>query len=603
MLGCIGLKCNVVEAIDNGEQPTAAAAPGGQQFEVEDNDLVLKPLAVEIPSNERQQPGRCPFKQCVETFSPRQLMKDDDPVTTSVPVLETKGPVEATTVVNKPADTTSNTTVEPTRQKETPAITGITTIDAIRSKNTAVNKPPPKPPTITGIATIDAIAHTLSGDNTKYNNNNHNHNESPHRPGLAYLERKQEILKQLGILHLEDKLTRPRQSQETDEHILREAGAALHLENDEGSISEQSEEEGGAKATARHIEQRKLKSMSRREIQILKEAGVTSLPIDSHVVDSTTTAPALRECFTETTIGLTTIGGVTTVQPSESFLTSPTTLGLESQGPNHTYAEKELIRRLKNGWVSSGSDCIECGMPIIYKMDKGGEKGLLECVICGILDNNEEEGQEEMVQASFSNFDTTISSGMTIANQNQNGGQNKGTTTVLETSLSNFGSAISSYAPFIGTLNSPSGMEIYHGQTSANQVPQRQVASPTGMSIHEHHPRVASPIHNPHNRVTSPSGMPMSIPIDPQTTTLEQCPTCQDEVTSQDSTIFGQNHQSKDVVEKCKSDLLHDDDALKKELGRRIFAGWTLLSLNCPNCNLPLICEGKGSPSICLRCD
>jgi hypothetical protein len=87
MLGCIGLKCNVVEAIDNGEQPTAAAAPGGQQLEEEDNDLVLKPLVVEIPSNERQQPGRCPFKQCVETFTPRQLMKDDDPVTTSVPVL------------------------------------------------------------------------------------------------------------------------------------------------------------------------------------------------------------------------------------------------------------------------------------------------------------------------------------------------------------------------------------------------------------------------------------------------------------------------------------------------------------------------------------
>eukprot|EP00804_Cyclotella_cryptica_P003904 CCRYP_016093-RA/>CCRYP_016093-RA protein AED:0.21 eAED:0.21 QI:0/0.5/0.66/1/0/0/3/2537/60 len=52
---------------------------------------------------------------------------------------------------------------------------------------------------------------------------------------------------------------------------------------------------------------------------------------------------------------------------------------------------------------------------------------------------------------------------------------------------------------------------------------------------------------------------------------------------------------------KCKSDLAsQDDDALKKELGRRIFSGWTLLSLSCPSCNLPLISEGKDGPCVCL---
>lgn len=96
---------------------------------------------------------------------------------------------------------------------------------------------------------------------------------------------------------------------------------------------------------------------------------------------------------------------------------------------------------------------------------------------------------------------------------------------------------------------------------------------------------------------------------DSQNMALEQCTSCQDEVTSKDSTIFGQNLKAycksceNHILEKCKSDLaLKADDELKKELGKMIFAGWTLCSLSCPNCNLPLITHGKGSPSICLRC-
>ncbi|KAL3807263.1 hypothetical protein ACHAXA_004639, partial [Cyclostephanos tholiformis] len=48
---------------------------------------------------------------------------------------------------------------------------------------------------------------------------------------------------------------------------------------------------------------------------------------------------------------------------------------------NSTYAERELTRLLKKGWLSTGKECNACGMPIIIK-SKGG---LFECVICGVL--------------------------------------------------------------------------------------------------------------------------------------------------------------------------------------------------------------------------
>ena len=502
MLGCIGLKCNEREAMANeekhgGEAEMKAVADDG-------NDLVAEPLTIDTSAaNEPPRQGRCPFKQCIsDTFSPCRHHKSDDPI---APTKTEERSTEASVNVDDATD----------QRPKSPVITGITTTKDIIHKRNSTAETPSDNPVITGITSIDAIINTLSNSNRK--------------DPVTDLDRNAQILEQLGILHLQDKLTRPRKSQETDEYILREAGAARHLDDDDSVSNNGRHEEEAVIKSQKEVHQKKLDNMSDRELQILEEAGVT-MPT-SHVVNS----PNIQNCFTETTMGL------TTLQMSESCLTSPTFA--PDQGLNHTYAEKELLRRLKNGWASNGSDCPECGMPIIYKME--GDEGLMECVICGILESNE-VGQG-MVRESFSNFDTTISSGMAIANQ-------------------------------YGEVN-------HQG---------RAVASPTGMSIHEH-------------QVASPTGM--SVHDHVEYAALEQCASCQDEVTSHDSTIFGQNHQphctscERSMIEKCKSDLaLQDDDALKKELGKRIFAGWTLLSLNCPCCNLPLISEGKGSPSICLRC-
>mmetsp|Transcript_13092 Transcript_13092/g.31838 ORF Transcript_13092/g.31838 Transcript_13092/m.31838 type:complete len:225 (-) Transcript_13092:112-786(-) len=71
------------------------------------------------------------------------------------------------------------------------------------------------------------------------------------------------------------------------------------------------------------------------------------------------------------------------------------TVGGESSTVNSTYAERELMRRLKHEWAMTGEECMECGMPIICK---SGGNDLLECVICGVVgeeDNYSPPGVEE----------------------------------------------------------------------------------------------------------------------------------------------------------------------------------------------------------------
>lgn len=324
------------------------------------------------------------------------------------------------------------------------------------------------------------------------NNDDQSHHEKPDRDA----ERSTQILQKLGILHLDDKLTRPRLSQETDEHILREAGAARY-HFDRKDDEDDDDDKASAKEERELAEKIKLKSLTAREAQILREAGVMWM---DHM--------HIETCYTETTIGATATDSFVTAEYSSTHHKS------SHGGVNNTYAEKELLRRLKNGWISTGMDCQECGMPIISQ--KEGGEGLMECIICGMVELNEEGeapntplGKDVQVDdESLSCFDTTITSGFTIAN---------------------------------------------HGQT-----------------------------------MTNPS----------------YCQSCQKVSSSNDPTT-PLDHQTCDrtMIQKCSSDLnSQDDDAIKKELGRRIFSGWTLLSLSCPSCNLPLISDGKDGPSVCLRC-
>jgi uncharacterized Zn finger protein (UPF0148 family) len=459
MLGCIGFNCNEPEAIADEERQingNPSQPPTEGDINTNDNELV-------VDTSHSQQ---CPFQQCLsDAFTPRRRLIQDE----------------------RPSDPPPTTIDETPSDEKPPESTNPIVQSAVKKE------PPPSPiptstspPVITGITSIDAILNVLSNDNTK-----------TQPPKEEPIDRNAQILQQLGILHLQDKLTRPRQAKETDEHILREAGAARHIPEEE----EESYTDDNVNLEL-DAYRGKLGRRSERELEILKKAGVTMPETRRNIPVS---IPA--DEITLPTVGL------TTIQPSESLLTMETQ---QHRGVSHTYAEKELLRRLKSGWASTGSDCPECGMPILYKL----EGGWMECVICGMMETKDEEGIDE----NLSNFDTTISS---------------------------------------GTLNHPRGDDT------------KRVSSPSGMEI-RHYP-------------------------------LEQCASCHnDEVTSKDSTIFGQNtclSCEKTAIEKCKSDLANEgDDALKKELGKRIFAGWTLLPLNCPNCNLPLISEGTGATSVCLRC-
>eukprot|EP00804_Cyclotella_cryptica_P012266 CCRYP_013867-RB/>CCRYP_013867-RB protein AED:0.16 eAED:0.16 QI:0/0.33/0.5/1/0/0/4/2504/242 len=212
-------------------------------------------------------------------------------------------------------------------------------------------------------------------------------------------------------------------------------------------------------------------------------------------------------CHTATTVGATATDSYVTAEHSSRDYTRL------HGGVNNTYAEKELLRRLKNGWVSTGIDCNECGMPIICQ--KEGGEGLMECIICGVMEFNEEGAAHStplgenvgVDDETISCFDTTITSGFTIA----------------------------SHAGLIQITVDPV-KRFYRPTIPPSQLIMRHIVRPT-----------------------------------------------------------------KNMIMKCKSDLAsQDDDALKKELGRRIFSGWTLLSLSCPSCNLPLISEGKDGPCVCL---
>eukprot|EP00804_Cyclotella_cryptica_P029331 CCRYP_018028-RB/>CCRYP_018028-RB protein AED:0.08 eAED:0.08 QI:905/0.5/1/1/0/0/3/2496/193 len=126
-------------------------------------------------------------------------------------------------------------------------------------------------------------------------------------------------------------------------------------------------------------------------------------------------------CHTATTVGATATDSYVTAEHSSRDYTRL------HGGVNNTYAEKELLRRLKNGWVSTGIDCNECGMPIICQ--KEGGEGLMECIICGVMEFNEEGAAHStplgenvgVDDETISCFDTTITSGFTIASHGQSG--------------------------------------------------------------------------------------------------------------------------------------------------------------------------------------
>lgn len=188
--------------------------------------------------------------------------------------------------------------------------------------------------------------------------------------------REEEILRRLGIIHLENKVTRPRYSNdETDAMILKQAGVKLYNVDDcEASGKDQRDEDEVS-------EEKWSKPLSVKEAEILRSAGVTLLENTPIRYDEDSFCHKL-DCATIATAAITI--GESTV--------------------NSTYAEKELLRRLKKGWSTTGEKCLDCGLPIICK-SKGNK--LLECVICGVV-GGEDNFNPDMEATSLDVDDPTI---------------------------------------------------------------------------------------------------------------------------------------------------------------------------------------------------
>lgn len=185
-----------------------------------------------------------------------------------------------------------------------------------------------------------------------------------------------EILRKLGILYLDEKVTRARaHDSETDNVILREAGVYFVDEP-----KKQNEEEKSKK-----MEEFKQKisnnTISERDAKILKESGVLSFDGFSITKD---------EPITQEETHLETIE-----YKSPSVTTSDSTT-LASGSVNSSYADRKLRRRLRKGWTLTGRECM-CGMPVIFL------KGSYECVICGVVGDDtfcdEEQGTVQEVES------------------------------------------------------------------------------------------------------------------------------------------------------------------------------------------------------------
>ncbi|KAL7551975.1 hypothetical protein ACHAWF_015191 [Thalassiosira exigua] len=145
--------------------------------------------------------------------------------------------------------------------------------------------------------------------------------------------RHEEILRELGVIHLENKVARPRYTAEESEvTILKQAGIRYIDENENNKTKDCR----NIPKTLAGSNKKFTTSFSRRKAQILKNAGM--IWTDNMVVTNTNndTVYSLKRCPTSAT-ETSTLGGSTV---------------------NTSYAERELLRRLKRGWVTTGDECV-----------------------------------------------------------------------------------------------------------------------------------------------------------------------------------------------------------------------------------------------------
>jgi uncharacterized Zn finger protein (UPF0148 family) len=169
------------------------------------------------------------------------------------------------------------------------------------------------------------------------------------------ISRQEEILRKLGILYLDHKVTRARvHENETDETILRKAGISFV---DTPEYKQEAEKRSKNDMRREFNDKISSKPIKERDAKILKDLGVLSLAGFSITKD-------VAETLENKSIS---------VSASDS-----TTSTVASGSVNSSYADRKLIRRLRKGWITIGRECV-CGMPVI------AFKGNYECVICGVV--------------------------------------------------------------------------------------------------------------------------------------------------------------------------------------------------------------------------
>jgi len=126
-----------------------------------------------------------------------------------------------------------------------------------------------------------------------------------------------------------------------------------HLEYKENTKREGSDNIEKKKVASKLIGEKKV--LSSNEAQILRSAGI--------MMDNMTIVKDTNDIS---------IGGGSTIGETPTI--------------NSAYAERELLRRLKSGWISFGEKCKECNMPLIRK-HKGD---MMECVIHGVVGEEED---------------------------------------------------------------------------------------------------------------------------------------------------------------------------------------------------------------------
>lgn len=190
---------------------------------------------------------------------------------------------------------------------------------------------------------------------------------------LKVRSREEEILRELGVLHLEGKVTRPRHSaDETEISILKQAGVRYF----NTAEYEESEWKKRGEKKNKELRDKLTKPMNIREAEILKTAGITWVGDETVSEDDETVSKDDETVSKEDDADY---------QKLECGTGNTETITLGESTVNSTYAERELLRRLKHGWSSTGKECEECGMPIIFR----SRGDLLECVICGLVGDDE----------------------------------------------------------------------------------------------------------------------------------------------------------------------------------------------------------------------